>query len=394
VAFRGAGIARPGGCVVFVPGTLPGEIVRARVTRVKPRYAEAALLDVIEPSPDRIAPCCRLAGGSGRPLPGCVYDHAAYPAEVRLKQSQAEEFLRRIPGATAPGWEAPFPSPLPVHYRNKTVLHAQGGSRGGMRLGYVGEDNRTVVDVPRCPLSREPINERLAAIRSGSVRHERPRTGECLTLRWTAADGVVAWPGATSSALPLLTESSPLGPLRVPADAFYQVNPEVADALARRLAEWFTAAGAQGCTLVDLYCGVGLLGLTCAAAGAAALLGIESGRTAVLAARHNAERLGIPASFRCEDASAFLRTGLPGTATAGRTLVILDPPREGMGVEAAAALAAFRPAHIFWVACDPAALARDLRPVLETGYRLRTAAMFDMFPRTAHFETAVWLVPG
>ena len=427
IAYRGQGVARLEGLVIFVAGVAPGERVRVRIEKQRRNYAEARLLAVQESSPDRIQPCCRLSNGTR--IPGCVYDHLAYPAEVALKQRQLEDFLRRLPGGEAITFAPPVPSPLDRHYRNKIVLHAQRTPRDKVpRLGYFGEDNRTVIDIPACPLARAEINTALAAFRKpGTLRSLHD--GETVTFRWTAANGVVVWrgefseqalgPGRAGATVaqaecgepdqidrpetsaenhhnPCITEHTTFGDVRVPADGFYQVNPEVAAELVQQVAKWFVESrGARSARpsipnhdLLDLYCGVGVFAIACAKVGAGRVEGIESGRTAVAAANENAREHGVQATFHCRIMTDAARDNFGGFDMTQAT-VIVDPPRQGLEPEVAQALAAAKPAQIFYISCDPATLTRDLKILLPAGYALREARVFDMFPRTAHFETAV-----
>ena len=394
IAYRGQGVARHEGLVIFVAGVASGERVRVRLEKIHRNYAEARLLAVQESSPERIPPCCRLSAGMR--VPGCVYDHLAYPAEVALKQGQLEAFLRRLPGGEAITFTPPYPSPLDRHYRNKIVLHAQRTPRDPLpRLGYFGEDNRTIIDIPACPLARAEINTALAAFRKTTdfrhLRHE-----DEVTFRWTAADGVVHWRGAAPdnalgperAGATCLTEQTPFGNIRVPRDGFYQVNPEVAHALVQQVTQWFAAGSARD--LLDLYCGVGVFALACAKAGAGRVEGIEASRTAVVTALENARAHSVPAIFHCRTMSEARRDNFGNFAMAQAT-VIVDPPRQGLEPEVAQALASAKPQRILYVSCDPATLTRDLKILLPAGYILREARLFDMFPRTAHFETAVLL---
>jgi tRNA/tmRNA/rRNA uracil-C5-methylase (TrmA/RlmC/RlmD family) len=387
LVFRGLGLARHAGEVVFVAGVAPGERVRARVTRLHRRFAEAELLEVLVPSPNRIVPCCRL--DNGQLTPGCVYDHLAYPAEVAAKQAQLEEFLRPLPGDANRAILPPCASPRASHYRNKIVLHAaRAPGEQRPRLGYVGDDNRSVVDLPACPLAREPINAALAELRAADAAR-LPRDGQRLTLRWTAADGgVVCWRDGAPRHAPL-TEMTPFGRVATPLDGFYQVNPEVADALVRQVVAWCAADGG-GRPLLDLYCGVGVFALAGAKAGLTPVAGVESGRAAVDAARANAIAHRVAARFFCRTVAQAAAANFDGFDLRAAT-VIVDPPRQGLEPEATAALAARKPPRLCYVSCDPATLARDLRLLLASAYQLRRARLFDMFPRTACFETAVWL---
>lgn len=388
IAYGGRGLARSDGLVVFVAGVLPGERVRVRVERLRRNYAEAQLLAVQESSPDRIPGCCRLPTGAR--TPGCVYDHLAYPAEVTLKQRQAEEFLRRLPGCATLVCAPPCPSPLDRHYRNKIVLHAARAPRDKLpRLGYIGDDNRTVVDIPACPLARAEINTALAAFRS-SEDFRRLRDQESVTFRWTAADGVILWRGASAPPRPHVTEASPIGPLQVPTDGFYQVNPEVAAELVRQVVAWFAGNVTAASPLLDLYCGAGVFAIACAKAGAGHVEGIEGNRASVAAATENARAHGVSATFHCRPMTGAAHDNFGGMDMS-RATVIVDPPRQGLEPEVTQALARARPLRIGYVSCDPATLARDLKILLPAGYQLCAARVFDMFPRTAHFELAVWL---
>ena len=397
LAYGGDGIARAAGCVVFIPGTVPGETVRVTITQVKKNFARAAVRDVPTPSPLRITPCCRVSDpdtGKACRVPGCVYDHLDYAAELQAKQHQLEGFIRRLPDCAETPFLPPFASPQPLHYRNKMVLHAAGHS-GTMRLGYRLEPSHGVLDISACPLACGPINEALAAFRrSGAFK--KTRTPCDITFRHTPRDGTLVWrddekpePACDT----LLTEASPAGPLRVPYNGFYQVNPAVGEALVRTVADWFSEAPATP-DILDLYCGVGVFGFACMKAGAARLTGIESGRAAVSAARQNASALGLPATFHCH-ALGQERVDLSGLVTEPEhTACIVDPPRDGLAPDIAQALAASGLSRIFYVSCDPATLARDLKTLLAGGYRITRSRLFDMFPRTAHFETLAELQRG
>jgi tRNA/tmRNA/rRNA uracil-C5-methylase (TrmA/RlmC/RlmD family) len=393
LVYRGNGLARKDGLVVFVPHVAAGERVTAEILRVRKNYAEARLVTVEAPSPDRIAPCCTLADGTS--VPGCVYDHLAYPAEVSVKNGQLLDMLRRLPGCAEVQADPPFASPLPLHYRNKIVLHAR-RPRGTPAeavgeppiLGYLAEDNRTVIDLPQCPLARAPINEALARFRDGESFRQLAH-GDDVTFRWTSADGVKSWVGRPPKEL-MLSETSPAGPLTVPADGFYQVNPEVGYALVRQIAEWYGAERPGVCDVLDLYCGVGVFGLACAAVGTRNLLGVESGRGAVAAAQANAAALNLTGAFHCVSVAQAASQRFGGIDCA-QAVVIADPPRDGFEPKVAAALVRASPARIFYVSCDPATLCRDLKTLLAGGYRISGVRMFDMFPRTAHFESVVAL---
>jgi len=310
-----------------------------------------------------------------------------YAAELQSKQQQLEGFMRRLPHQPDSAFQAPFASPAPLHYRNKIVLHAL-RSKGHLRLGYRQEPAHTVLDIETCPLACDAINDALVSLRGSTFFHSLLNHTD-VTLRYTPFDGAVWWPNAGPPAAPCaahLTEASPTGPLRVPRDGFYQVNPAVGDELVRTAAAWF-AEDACATELLDLYCGVGVFGFACMQAGGTRLTGVESGRTAVAAAQQNARALSIPSEFHCR--ALGLESGNLSELIADprRTTAIVDPPRDGLTPDIALALAASGLRRIFYVACDPATLTRDLAILLRGGYRIARVRLFDMFPRTAHFET-------
>lgn len=396
IAFGGAGIGRYRGQVYFVPGTAPGEIVLAEPLAQHRTYQRARLAAIVQPSPDRCAPACPLAVRPLRRQPatspfcaGCAFQHLTYTAEVRIKQAQLNAMLAQA-GCPEAVVAPAVPAPQPLGYRNKLVLHVRGtGAR--YVLGYVQEDNQTVFDIPACPLAMAAINDMLAGIRARPGIGHTFREGMDVTFRATAADGVVWWRAAPDAKAPWLTEtSSILGPIAVPRGSFYQVNPAMADMLMDHVAAILKSCGPA--VVVDLYSGVGVFGLLAARNGIARVHGVESDQRAVQAARHNADKLGCAAAVTFTAGDAL--RALPEIAHAYRSessVVIVDPPRGGLDARMRQALLAFKPQTILYVSCAADKLARDLPVFIEGGYRLAGVRLFDMFPRTAHFETLAHL---
>ncbi len=394
-------MTRVDGKVVFIDGVLPNEDVQIRITRIKPRFAEAEVVAINVPSPDRLPSACDPA--TFRHAPGCTYDHATHEAELRIKQSQLEAMLSRVAKNGAPFFEPPFPSPLAEHYRNKIVLHAAWGEKGDevpeglkrgnrpMRLGYVRDDGiEGVIDVPQCLLARDQINERLAALRGKPATLAKLRAGQTVTLRWTETNGVLWWIDTPANPM-AVTEISAIGPFEVQADGFFQMNPEVARGLVEHVRDWFVREGGVSKPIIDLYCGVGVFGITCAKAGGAPLIGVESFVPGARAARRNAAAYGVQAHFESMDVAKWLQSKGADAVEWDEATVIVDPPRAGLAKAVVEAIATRRPVRIAYVSCEPSTLMRDLGRITAAGYGIQTARLFDMFPRTAHFETVVFL---
>ncbi len=381
LVYPGRGLARLDGCVVFILGVLPGETVSARITKKKKNYAEAKLIEVESPSPDRINPVCPLAGR----CPGCSYQHLEYEAEIRIKQAQFSDLLTRLGKVAEPPLREPVPSLQPLGYRNKITLHAGPNPAEAPQLGYYGFDNKTVIDVPACPLARAEINTSLAGLREDGEFMTGLRPGESLLLRWTKADGALYRRGREKGNRTLLTETTRLGEIAVPLGSFFQVNLPVADLILKRLAEVISRL--TPAAAIDLYCGSGLFTLAAGKAGVPAVLGIDRDGKAIEAARENGRRHNL-AGLQFEPLSAIdgLRFGL-APLNPEETLLILDPPRPGLEKEVVQLIAGSGPASLAYISCAPDTLARDARFLAEAGYRIEETGIYDMFPRTPHFES-------
>ncbi len=367
VGYGGAGVARTEEGVVFVPGAFTGEVVEAKITSRKKKFAQARLVQVLEPSPDRIEPETAV-------VPGMPYAALRYDAEVALKQSQLKTLLTRIGKFTDLSFvKEPVASPITKHYRNKLTLHWD-----GKRLGYIGEDNKTVMSVPACPLSMTPINDFLAQLRADAFAYRKLKPGQKITFRYSPYEGVVVGLGCPPQGK--LTESIAGMTLTVAADAFFQVNPACAELLLNAFKQ--SVGDAQ--RVFDLYCGCGLFGLAAAQAGAKEIFGIETSHSAVASAKQNAKAMGVKAEYRCAP-SECLPDGLPAA-----DLWIVDPPRDGLSDEVRQHLLEDRPPRVAYISCGPDTLARDLAKLTEA-YDIESVQLFDFFPRTAHFETLTFL---
>jgi len=326
-----------------------------------------------------------------------VYADVNYAAELRFKEEQLGNFLERI-GQSYTHIEVTAGKSR--NYRNKVTYHLQLAG-GRWLMGYRREQSHDVVDITHDPLACKEINDALPSIRQGvlsmlthgarNVRREARESAK-VTVRWTLDDGVRWWLGKPPEGLELVERTCGLR-FNVSADGFYQVNPEIGDKLVNAVVDAYADGVESSPDIVDMYSGVGVFGLSCVngARGRGLpvqprIMGVESGRRAVRCAKINAKNSGIAASFLCERVAGCLRRIRIG----GRTTVIVDPPRAGMERGVAQYLSSCGAKRIFCVSCDPATLTRDLQPLVKT-YRIDRVRLFDMFPRTARFETLVEL---
>lgn len=394
VVYLGKGLARQDGKVVFVPGVLPDEVVKVRISRHGKNFSEAHLLEIVKASPSRIKPTCSLVMHAGqRPnasCPGCVYQHAEYPAELALKQKQFLNLMQRMAGVDPSVCQSAVAAPRAMGYRNKITLHGA-VSNNIPALGYYKDDNTTVLDVPSCPLARPEINELLNKTRADNKFANTVNDHMTATFRFTPKDGAVMWLGQRSESESWLTETTVLGDVKVPRGSFFQVNPAVADLLITYVIGLIKQVNPAA--VIDLYCGVGMFALAAARAGVKDISGVEMDTHAITTATRNALKYGIEEGleFKATTAQKGLKWAL-SKSEAGKTTVIVDPPRKGLEKEVVQRLVAAKPAGIIYVSCAADTMARDVKQLKAAGYSVRSARLFDMFPRTPYFESVTWLV--
>ncbi|MCK5844130.1 MAG: class I SAM-dependent RNA methyltransferase [Victivallales bacterium] len=407
VAYGGRGVGRtPEGKVLFVPGTLSGEIAVVEVTADRGDYLLGSVVEIKRASPKRIESNCLVHSGfdnTGKEyfvtVPGCVYQNFAYDEELRVKNEQFVEFIRRALSDSDASFSeikltAPAPSPRPLNYRNKTTLHVC-DDNSEILLGYHREGSRSVVEIPECPLSHPGINDALRELRGTTGFRSTLRDGMTLTFRSTKNDGVIFWrnkPGGNES---WLKESTVLGSVSVPWDGFFQVNPEVANILIGRVVAAVEEFAPK--SVVDLYCGCGLFSLATAKAGIERISGLDSDASTIEAARYNLKKAGsqdaiLSANFAEKGFKELLakhKSRMGGSLS--ETLLIVDPPRSGLARNVKGSIAASDLKGIIYISCSPDTLSRDIRELVRAGFAVRSAGMLDMFPRTSHFESLIVL---
>jgi 23S rRNA (uracil1939-C5)-methyltransferase/tRNA (uracil-5-)-methyltransferase len=341
-------------------------------------------MEVLTPSPHRVAPRCPLFGACG----GCQYQHLAYAEQLKWKQRQVEELLRHMAGLEFP--VAPtVPSPREFGYRSKLTPHFQASQRtDGTEppIGFLKQGTRfDLIDVPQCPIATPEINAKLPEVRAKT--HTRLAAGEyrrdsTLLLRH-AQEGVVTDYDA------VIHEK--VGELRLHflARDFFQNNPFILPAFTGYVREQAAATGAR--CLVDAYCGSGLFALACAPAFER-VAGVEVSETSVKFARENAAANGIANAMFLAGDAATIFAGLGREFAPTDTVVVIDPPRKGCDESFLAQLFAFGPRAVVYVSCDPATQMRDLKHFTAAGYALRIVQPFDLFPQTRHLECVITLV--
>ncbi len=379
---RASKIENSSGWVVMVPFTLPGERVRARVFRNQKNFSEADLVTVLTPSPHRVAPVCPLFTRCG----GCQYQHLAYAEQLAWKQRQVAELLQHMAGIEFPVSPV-VASPRELGYRSKITPHFNPPRDPAVApaIGFLRQGTRfDIVDVPRCPIATDAINEKLPEVRARV--QARAAAGEYqrgATLLLREASGVV-----TTDYDAVITETVGALRLKFLARDFFQNNPFILPTFVAYVRDQAAASGAR--FLVDAYCGSGLFALA-AAPAFARVAGVEISESSVRFARENAAANHIPnATFLAADAAAIFADLDPAFAAAD-TAVVIDPPRKGCDEQFLQQLFAFGPRTVVYVSCDPATQMRDLRHFLAAGYQLTAAQPFDLFPQTRHLECVLTL---
>ena len=481
VTTEGAGLGRVDGLAVFVPNTIPGDRVKAQVTKLKKNYVEAKLVSLIEPSEDRIDPACPYADRCG----GCALQNMDYSAQLRLKQKQVRNKLERIGGIDEPVVRETIGMDEPYKYRNKGEYPAfakdgtsgktgkngkartneSAGANGSARKSYVGfyeRKSHLIVDVEECMLQSESADAVTKVVRRfnrGEIKQVIVRTaygtGEVMVILECKPDKVKYLEeliyaiddecpcylesvyALTDGKYKLIAGKRTITDVvkfdddeedgegrtlnfEISAPSFYQVNTEQMIKLYNKAEEYANLSGEE--TLLDIYCGIGTIGLSMADR-AKQVIGIELVKEAVIDANRNATINGIVnARYICGKAEEVLpicadasqeREAWTAEAKLAEALAennknsrdsmdeeertdekanlvaILDPPRAGCDEALLKALADASVSRIVYISCDPATLERDVKYLGGLGYEFIEATPVDMFPWTGHVETVV-----
>jgi tRNA/tmRNA/rRNA uracil-C5-methylase (TrmA/RlmC/RlmD family) len=372
----GKGIGFHDGMTAFVPETVPGDRVRAKIRSQRGKVIQADLLEVLEPSPRRVEPPCPYFFACG----GCDFQQFSYEDQLATKVEMIQDSLRRI-GKLDPVPDVPITaSPAPLAYRSRAEWQIDQRKK---KIGYFASGSHNVVDIDSCPILTPEVQALLTTLRDDFAAGMVSRSA--YEYRGVAGDGgtVLEPTGATRSRLVMRTVGG--HPYRYNADCFFQANIPVTELLLERVLEIADVAADDAGIAVDLYCGVGLF-TTPLAERFDRAIGVESDRTSANFAIENTGASHEHTNVRIVAAPVEAWLGEDRSPLGRISLLVFDPPRMGAGPQVVAGMLRMKPAHIAAVSCDPATFARDVRGLLDGGYELVSVDAFDMFPQTHHVE--------
>jgi 23S rRNA (uracil1939-C5)-methyltransferase len=388
----------PDGRAVFIPFGLAGERVRIRLTEEKQNFARGELLEILEPSPDRIAPKCKHFGVCG----GCHYQHLPYEKQLAAKTEILRDQLARIGKIQNPPVEPMVASPSVWNYRNHVQFHlTEAGELGYVAASAADKELGPVLAIDECHLPEESINAAWP-----QLEFEPGADVSRVSLRAGAEDDLMLLLESDVPYAPELEIEAGISvahvfeghtvvlagndhifidvkerPFKVSGTSFFQVNTAMAEKMVEHLLSEMPVSASD--TLLDLYCGVGLFSAFFASR-AGRVIGVESSESACEDFAVNLDEFDNVELY--EGAAEEI---LPALASRNSisTYCIVDPPRAGLAPRVVDALRALGPRVIAYVSCDPSTLARDARRLIQGGYRLRQVTPFDLFPQTYHIES-------
>ena len=434
VSSDGMGVGKIDGFTVFIPFCDEGENVQALIIKVAKTYAVGKLLKVNTPSKNRIDSECAIFEKCG----GCCFCHVDYNRELQIKENFVSENVKRIGKVDLPVCEI-ISSVENREYRNKSQYPVRRDKNGNIQIGFFASHSHRVVDCSSCAIQPLVFSEIIAVLKnflieknysiyneedsSGVLRHIflriAEKTGEvmvcfvinaeklpmqkdlisllcgkfeciktiCVNINRRNDNVIMGEKTYTIFGDGFITDILCDTKFRISPNSFYQVNRATAEVLYNKAFE--LANFSENDVLLDLYCGIGTIGLS-AAKRVKKLIGVEIVPEAIEDAKINAELNGITnAEFFCADAKKaakeFSKNGL------SPTVIIVDPPRKGCDREVIEAINEMAPSRVVMISCDSATMSRDLGVFKEYGYTAVSITPVDMFPRTKHCETVALL---
>ena len=413
----GEGVGRTDAFIWFIKDTVPGDRIEASVMKVKKTYGYARLTRIITPSRDRVKPACPVARSCG----GCSLQAMSYEAQLRFKENKVRNNLMRIGGCSEDSlhMEPIIGMEEPLRYRNKAIVPFGRDKGGKVRYGFFAGHSHDIVPCQDCligPAENRDILEVVKKYYDDSIRNvlikKGFRTGQIMVCIVRSDDGesgrkavariareldvttvvenineadtnvvlgdkerIVKGPGYIEDYIGALR-------FRISARSFFQVNPVQVERLYGKALEYADIKGGE--TVWDLYCGIGTISLSLAAAAAdGQVYGVEIVEPAIRDAEVNASINGITnVHFSVGKAEEFDPTG----DGASPDVIVVDPPRKGCDINCLNTIIQKAPRRLVYVSCDSATLARDIRILCDNGYELKKVCPVDMFPQTGHVE--------
>ncbi len=363
----------------------------------KKTFMRAEIVRILKPAHSRVSPVCPHFEHCG----GCHWQHLEYPSQVEAKRQMLEEAFRHRFPQTRNIPITMHACTKPYAYRSRARMQLRGAGAGAS-VGFFRCGSHAVVDIERCPLFRESLNEALASLRQFKLKvgtESGPQEMDMACSEeedaWATArpgpianEGIIPLIGSSRNEDVLLTRTVGGFAYAVTASVFFQANDFMVPELVALVQECATGNGVG--RALDLYAGVGLFSLPLAGRFAE-VVAVESSAASVRLCARNAKNAGM-GNVRavCADVSGWMRSG---AATAGPPfdLIMLDPPRTGAGADVMDQIRKWAPPAVIYVSCDPQTLVRDLARLAPSGYGITRVAGLDMFPQTFHFESVVRL---
>ncbi len=434
---NGEGVGKINGKVIFVPDTAIGDRALVRVTRVKSKYAEGKLQQLLNPSRDRIRPRCIVADKCG----GCQWQHINWESQLITKHQQVSQSLQRIGGFSEVPVQPTLHTAESLHYRNKATYPLGISATGNLQAGYYRKNSHKIVNLNQCPVQDSRLNPLLKEIKQdiqqqgwsiydetqtinnnqGKLRHLSLRIGH-------HTEEMLVTLVATNNDIPGITEQAKIWFDRYPnlvgvclninphktniifghqthtivgqsylkeifggleftilSDTFFQINTAAAELLLNKIIQILDLQGHE--ILIDAYCGIGTFTLPLAKKVKQAI-GIEAHPASIMQAKQNAEINKINnVDFYAHKVEKYLQE-----INVDADIILLDPPRKGCDRRVIEILLNLQPSKIVYVSCKPATLARDLKLLCSSGiYKLQLIQPIDFFPQTSHVESLALL---
>ncbi|MEL6911042.1 MAG: 23S rRNA (uracil(1939)-C(5))-methyltransferase RlmD [Cyanobacteria bacterium J06598_4] len=429
----GDGVGRYEGQVVFVPDTVTGDRLQAKIVQSKAKFAKGRVLKLRDASADRIRPSCIVADKCG----GCQWQHVQIDYQRQAKQQQIAQAFQRIGGFGELEVKPILSTDRALNYRNKSTYPLGRSQTGKVQAGYYRQGSHKLINLNQCPVQDERLHPLLREVKQdiqargwsiynetthqGKLRHLSLRIGQntgeilltlvttdpqlaeieaqaqlwmerypelvgvCLNLNRDRTNAILGQTTYTILGKPYLREMFAGVELHIAADTFFQVNTSAAELLLESILQQLALTGSE--TVVDAYCGVGTFTLPIAKQAKQAI-GIELSTTSIEQANANAALNQISnVTFY----AGKVRDWLP-EITANPDLLLLDPPRKGCDQQVIDAILRLQPTRIAYISCKPATIARDIRLLCDSGkYRLGVVQPADFFPQTTHVECCALL---